>query len=187
MKRNACLGVVLLFAGLAAGCVERRFVVYSDPPGALVYVNNQYVGATPVDYWYVYHGKYQFTLVKDGYETLNIIQDIPAPWYSLPGLDFFSEVMPFKIRDVRSFCYTLQPLQQVRPDDLYNRATELRTRGQGIGTPREPKAVPAGPPTAPPGAPAVPPLGPPVPPPITPGTPTSAGTGRGVAAPANAP
>src|SRR5262249_31404349 len=119
MKPIACLGVVLLTADLAAGGVQRRLVVYSDPPAALVYLNNQYVGATPVDFYYVYYGKYQFTLVKDGYETLNVIQDIPAPWYELPGPDFIAEVQPFKIRDVRSFCYTLQPLQQVRPDDLF--------------------------------------------------------------------
>ena len=31
MKRNACL-VMLLTVSLTAGCVERRFVVHSDPP-----------------------------------------------------------------------------------------------------------------------------------------------------------
>jgi hypothetical protein len=178
MKRNAGLGAVLLVAGLSAGCVERRFVVYSDPPGALVYVNNQYVGATPVDYWWVYYGKYQFTLVKDGYETLKVIQDIPAPWYEYPGPDFISEVQPFKIRDVRSFCYTLQPLQQVQPNDLLHRAIELRTRGQGIGTPPEPRPLAPVPPPAvpPPAAPGqvLPPLGPPPAPPLTPAPPPNA-------------
>jgi hypothetical protein len=184
MKPIACLGVVLLTAGLAFGGVQRRIVVYSDPPGALVYVNNQYVGATPADYYYVYYGKYQITLVKDGYETLNVLQDIAAPWWGLPGIDAITEVQPFKLRDIRSFCYTLQPMQQVRPDDLLERATALRTRGQGIGTPREPKPLPA--PVAP-AAPAAPPLGPPVPPAIMPAVPTGAGPARTSPAPANGP
>jgi hypothetical protein len=163
MKRNAWLGVVLLAAGLCAGCVERRFIVYSDPPGALVYVNGQYVGATPVDYYYVYHGKYHLRLVKDGYETLDVVQDIPAHWWELPGPDFVVENLnPFKIRDVRNFCYTLQAMQAVRPDDLINRANEMRARGQAIGAPREPRPVgPAPPPPATPAGQALPQLGPP--------------------------
>jgi hypothetical protein len=165
MRRSARLGAVVLAAALAAGCVERRYVVYSDPPGALVYRNGVYLGATPVDDYYVYYGKYEFVLVKDGYETLRVLQDIPAPVYEWPGLDFLSEnVNPFKIRDVRSFSYTLQPLQAVRPEELRHRADELRARGQSIGAPREPRPAPAGPPplaapvpAPPPGAPAAPP------------------------------
>jgi hypothetical protein len=177
MKRNAGLGAVLLVAGLSAGCVERRMVIYSDPPGALVYVNNQYVGATPVDYWWVYYGKYHFTLVKDGYETLNVQQDVPAPWYEWPGADFISEVQPFKVRDVRSFCYTLQPMLQVQPEDLRRRADELRARGQAIGTPAEPRPVAPGPPAVPPPTPPGPVLGPPAEPPITPAPPPNASPG----------
>jgi PEGA domain-containing protein len=165
MTRNAWLVGLLLAAGLAGGCVERRFVVYSDPPGALVYVNGQYVGASPADYYYVYYGKYHIRLVRDGYETLDVIQNVRVPWYELPGADLIAETfIPFKIRDTRNFCYTLQPLQAVRADDVANRAAELRSRGQAIGTPREPRPVPAAPPgSAPPApaAPAVPPLGPP--------------------------
>jgi hypothetical protein len=171
MKRYAWLSLVLLAVCAMTGCVERRFVVYSDPPGALVYVNDQYVGATPVDYYYVYHGKYHIRLVKEGYETLDVVQDIPAHWWELPGPDFVVEnINPFKIRDVRNFCYTLQAMQAVRADDLVNRANEMRTRGQGIGAPREPRPVPTGPPAVvpppmPPAgpAPAVPSLGPPQP------------------------
>jgi hypothetical protein len=171
MKPNARLGAVLLAACLAGGCVERRFVVYSDPPGALVYVNGQYVGASPVDFYYVYYGKYHIRLVRDGYETLDVLQNVRAPWYQLPGPDLITEAfIPLKIRDVRNFAYTLQPLQAVRADDVANRAAQLRAQGQSIGAPRAPRPAPgaplaSGPPPVPPpaspGAPAVPPLGPP--------------------------
>jgi hypothetical protein len=170
MPRNARLrGLLLLAACLAGGCVERRFVVYSDPPGALVYINGQYVGASPVDYYYVYHGKYHIRLIKDGYETLDVLQNVRVPWYELPGPDLVAEaILPLKIRDVRNFAYTLQPLQAVRADDVANRAAQLRAQGQSIGAPREPRPVPPGaappaPPVAAPAAPVVPPLGPPQP------------------------
>jgi hypothetical protein len=135
---------VLLFAGLTAGCVERRYVVVSDPPGALVQESGRPLGATPADGAFVYYGKYRFTLVRDGYETLIVDQDIPAPWYEYIGLDFFSEnVVPWTIRDVRRFEYHLQPLQTPNENAIIQRGEELRQRGQAI----RPAAAP--PPPAP--------------------------------------
>jgi hypothetical protein len=157
MKPNACLAV-LLTVSLTSGCVERRFVINSDPPGALVYHNGIYLGPTPVDGYIVYYGKQQFRLIKEGYQTLDIVQRYPPPWYELPGIDFVTEnIWPFKVRDVRCFQYTLQPMQTVRPDDVRQRAEELRARGQTIGTPLPPHPI-TPPPTAPP-APPPPPQG----------------------------
>jgi hypothetical protein len=141
MKRMACLAA-LLMVGLASGCVERRFTVYSVPPGALVYLNNKYLGPTPVDGWITYYGKQQFQLIKEGYETLNVVQDYRAPWYDWPGIDFLTEnIWPRKIRDVRHFCYEMKPLQSIPPDDIRARAEELRSRGQNIGVPAPPRPL----------------------------------------------
>ena len=70
--------------GALLGCVDRRYVVTTDPPGAVVYRNGQYLGATPVDDHFIYYGKYHFTIVKEGYETLQIDQEIKTPWYEFP-------------------------------------------------------------------------------------------------------
>lgn len=152
MKRIACLAA-LLTIGSTAGCVERRFTIYSDPPGALVYHNGNYLGMTPVDGYLVYYGKQQFTLIKGGYETLDVAQPYGPPWYEWPGIDFLAEnIWPFKARDVRKFAYTLQPMQSIPPDDVRARAEELRTRGQNIGVPLPPRPLgptPATPPEPP--------------------------------------
>src|SRR5947209_14074171 len=79
---------VALTLGLLTGCVERRYVITSDPPGAVVLRNGQPIGATPVDDYFVYYGKYNFTLIKEGYETLPVVQNIPTPWYESFGVDF---------------------------------------------------------------------------------------------------
>lgn len=162
MTRTAWVSVLFVAAGLAGGCVERRFIVNTEPQGALVYINNQYVGASPVDYYYTYYGKYEIKVVREGYEPLTVLQNVEAPWYELPGIDFISENMILlKLRDVRSFCYALKPMQAVRPEDLLGRASELRARGQTIGTPRaaRPGGTGLGPPQVapPPGAVAPPP------------------------------
>jgi hypothetical protein len=139
-------------AGLLSGCVERRYVVTSDPPGAIVLRNNEQIGATPVDDHFVYYGNYHFTLIKDGYQTLQVDQEICAPWYQYIPLDFFSEnLVPWRVVDVRRFHYQLQPLQAVNSDDLLNRAQALRNRGQSIATSAPPP--PAGPLPPPPGSP----------------------------------
>jgi hypothetical protein len=171
MSRYAWAGTILLAAALTTGCVERRFIVNSEPQGALVYVNGQYLGATPVDYYYTYYGKYELKLVRAGFEPLTVVQPVPPPWYEWPGIDFISEnLVPSKLRDVRSFCYTLQPLQQVHPDELLDRASQLRSRGKSIEALPAPRPVPPGPGGAPPLPPAgaVPSLGPPIPTPAAP-------------------
>jgi hypothetical protein len=142
MKRIAWLTALLTISS-TVGCVERRFTVYSEPPGALVYINDRYLGMTPQDGYLTYYGKQQFKLEKEGYETLTVVQDYPAPWYEFPGIDFVTEnIWPFKVRDVRRFCYTMVPLQSIPPDDVRARAEELRARGQNIGVPAPPR--PAG-------------------------------------------
>ena len=81
-----------------------------NPPGALVYVDNQQIGTTPCSVDFTYYGTREIRLVKPGYETLTVNQPIPAPWYQIPPLDFFSEnLVPTKIRDNRTVIYNLAP------------------------------------------------------------------------------
>src|SRR6266581_2811438 len=124
MKRVICLFGLLLAAGGLTGCVERRFIVETDQPGTVVLVNNQQLGGqTPADGFFDYYGKYRFALIKDGYQTQQVVQDIAPPWFEYAGLDFFSEnVWPFVIRDTRRFYYLMQPLQTPNIDDVSRRA-----------------------------------------------------------------
>jgi len=152
MKRMTWLFGVLACASLS-GCVERRFVIESLPPGAQVLRNGQSIGFTPADDSFVYYGKYDFTLIAAGYETLHVVQPVRAPWWEIPPLDFITEnLIPFKIRDIRRFRYEMQPLQAVAPADVLQRGEGLRGQSQGLGDPRP---VPVPPATA---APAVPPV-----------------------------
>ncbi len=101
--------------------------VRSNPPGALVYVDDYEIGVTPVATNFIYYGTRKIRLVKDGYETLVVMQPIPAPWYEYFPADFVSEnFVPGQIRDNRTLVYNLQPVVQVPNDQLVKRAGDLR-------------------------------------------------------------
>src|SRR5262245_15698581 len=161
MKRSIQISVCLVLTLLFTGCVERRFVVTTDPPGALVMRNNAPIGFAPADDHFVYYGNYHFTLIKDGYETQQIDQKIPAPWYQYPPIDVFAEnLLPWHIIDVRRFHYPMQPRQVPNAHAMFNHAQELRDRGRIITPPPE-APVPVAPSLGTPIAPGLEPSGPP--------------------------
>ena len=90
-----------------------------NPPGALVYVDNQQIGTTPCSVDFTYYGTREIRLIKPGYETLTVNQPIPTPWYQIPPLDFVSEnLVPTKIRDNRTVTYDLAPQLIVPTEQL---------------------------------------------------------------------
>jgi hypothetical protein len=121
----ATLAIVLTVS--QAGCVERRMIVRTNPPGALLYVDDYEVGITPCATSFIYYGTRKIRLVKDGYETLVINQPIPAPWYEYFPADFVAEnVVPGHIRDIRVLTYDMHPAILVPNEQLGTRADALR-------------------------------------------------------------
>jgi hypothetical protein len=141
MRRLSGLGV-LSAACLLSGCVERRFIITSNPPGATVYREGMQLGVTPVDDPFVYYGTREYKLILDGFETLTVKQPAPPPWYEIPPLDFITETLwPFRVRDIRRpEPYQLQPMQPANPNQVIDRAQQLRNSGRAIGeTPAAPE------------------------------------------------
>jgi hypothetical protein len=133
MRRAACLLGLLWAACCAGGCVERKYTVYTDPPNALVLVNNVPLGPSPADGSFVYYGEYDFTLMAPGYETLHVREPIRPPWYEWWPLDFFFETLwPFELEDVHTFHYRMVPTPIPNTADVLRRSGEVRTQGQAI-------------------------------------------------------
>ena len=115
--------------------------IRSNPPGALVYVDDYEIGVTPVSTDFIYYGKRKIRLVKDGYETLTVLQPVPAPWYEYPVLDFVSEnFTPGQIRDQHTFDYRLVPQAVIPTEQLLARGEQLR-RGVHASTNTVPVGV----------------------------------------------
>ncbi len=131
------LALVVAATLLPTGCVRRRLAVRSNPPGALVFVDNQQIGTTPCSVDFTYYGTREIRLVKPGFETLTVNQPIPTPWYQIPPLDFVSEnLVPSKIQDHRTVAFNLEPQVIVPTEQLLERANQLRQETeQGVPAP----------------------------------------------------
>lgn len=129
-KRRPWIALVAL-AALATGCVERRYTIRTNPPGALVYVNGEELGPAPISHSFTYYGDREIVLVADGYQTQRIIQPIKAPWYDNALTDFFTEnLLPFTLRDEREFVYEMAPATNPSPGELSGRAESLRSQAK---------------------------------------------------------
>jgi PEGA domain len=136
MPRIAAL-VILAGLGLLSGCVERRYTIRSDPPGATVVVNGEEIGPAPASKSFTYYGDREITMILDGYQTKTVIQPIKAPWWDNYLTEFFSEnIVPVSMRDEREFKYQLVPAQSPPQDELRDRAERLRKEAQVLPKPR---------------------------------------------------
>ena len=110
------------------GCVERSVAITSEPSGALVTMNDQEVGRTPLKRDFTWYGAYDMQIRKDGYQTLDQTLSIKAPVWLWPPIDFFAELWPGHLHDDRSYHFTLKPAstQPVDPDAVFSRAFEMR-------------------------------------------------------------
>jgi hypothetical protein len=120
-----------------AGCVERRYTIRSNPPGALAIVNGEEIGPTPISRSFTYYGDREITLMADGYDNFTTIQPINAPLWDNMVTEFFTEnLIPYTFRDEREYVYQLTPASVPAKNELLGRAEALRAQGQIIPPPR---------------------------------------------------
>jgi hypothetical protein len=136
--RPALATIFLLMVGTSAGgfgCsrVERSLQVTSDPPGALVYLNGQEAGRTPMNRSFIWYGTYDVQLRKEGYKTLTTKEKVWAPWWQVPPIDLVADLLPFPLRDQHKKSYTLTPFTDAPEEtgELLARGERLRGQLQG--------------------------------------------------------
>lgn len=86
--------VFLLFSG----CVRRKVTITSTPSEALVWVNSQEVGRTPLVFDFTYDGTYDIRLIHEDCVALSTSASTDPPVWDLPGIDFFAEIMPVEFK-----------------------------------------------------------------------------------------
>jgi hypothetical protein len=120
-----------------AGCLERRVHVESDPPGALVTINDVEIGRTPVEADFTYYGEYDVRLDLDGYEPLRTRARADTPIYEYPPFDLVATAMPAKIENVVRWHFKLEKALEDRqsPEEfeknLLERANTVRQQMRG--------------------------------------------------------
>ena len=107
--------------------VERTITVTSAPENALVFLNDQEIGRTPVTRTFKWYGTYDVEVRKEGYETLKTTAPMIARWWQFPPFDFAAEFIPGKFEDRRELHYVLQePAERdVDPVQMVQRGEEM--------------------------------------------------------------
>ncbi len=137
LGRRILLLLLLAIPVSLTGCVERRYTIRTNPPGALVVVNDQEIGPSPVSSSFTYYGDRSITMMLDGYQTQTVIQPIKSPWYDNYLTEFFTEnLIPYTIRDEREFVYDLQPAELPQVDQVLGNGQALRSQAQIAPAPR---------------------------------------------------
>ena len=108
MRRRWLVAACCLVA--ASGCVRRSLTIRTEPPGALVYVNDELRGPSPVSYNFQWYGGYRLTLRKEGFERLDDRRLLRTPFYLWIPLDLAMELLPVTIQDRREWSYVLTPV-----------------------------------------------------------------------------
>ncbi len=127
-KRNLS---VLTVAGLIAaiilgGCVERKLTINTQPQGALVVLNDEEIGASPVTVSFEWYGDYDVRISKEGFETLKTHRNLKAPWYDNFPFDFFAWLNPERIVDEYEWTFELSPKKVISREELIQNAEQLK-------------------------------------------------------------
>lgn len=132
----------------AGGCIERRIIVTSEPPGATVWVNDAEIGRTPAEVGFTYFGVYDVRLRKDGFEPISTRAEAKAPLYEYPPFDLVAEALPGTNETVVKWHFVLEPALERRGDaraaeaGLLERARELAAEAAPPPPPPEPSPEP---------------------------------------------
>ena len=121
------LAAAVLLVVLLTGCVERRLTIVTEPSAAVVWLNDEEIGVTPVTVNFNWYGDYNIRLEKPGYEILNTHKLLERPTHDRFPLDFFAEVLwPGTIEDFYTWTFQMDPFQQASAEELIEQANEMR-------------------------------------------------------------
>ncbi|MBA7652950.1 hypothetical protein ES703_60790 [subsurface metagenome] len=132
-KQNlpAPMVISLIAAVILGGCVERKLTINTEPQGALVMLNDEEIGESPVTVNFNWYGDYWVRIRKEGYETLDTHRELIGPWYDDFPFDFLSQIVyPGRIVDSYEWTFELAPQEYPTREELIQDAEELKKQLQ---------------------------------------------------------
>lgn len=122
----ALITVCLIVSLVLSGCVERKLTINTEPQGALVILNDEEIGTSPVTVSFEWYGDYWVRISKEGYESLNTHRPLKRPLHDIPPFDFFAQIInPNRIVDSYEWTFPLESKKQVSRDELIQAAEKL--------------------------------------------------------------
>jgi len=126
VKSASLLTAILVISVLLSGCVERKLTINTEPQDAIVILNDEEIGRSPVTVSFNWYGDYNVMVQKQGYETLKTHRKLQAPWYNEFPFDFFAHLLyPGRIVDSYEWTFELSPKKQPTREELIKKAEEF--------------------------------------------------------------
>lgn len=121
--------VLVVFLLLSTACVERRLMIRTEPAGAIVHVNGEEIGRSPVAWRFYHYGRILVETERPGYEPESRVFELRPPWYQYPVADFVSDVLvPSRIQDEHELelkLVALTPPEEIDEAEVERRLAEL--------------------------------------------------------------
>jgi len=158
--------VLVATASALGACVERKMIIRSDPPGALIALDGVDTElATPAEIPFDFGGTRGITLIAPGKKVVETTIKVQDPWYTYFPLDIGAEFLwPGTIQDVQTFDFKMdgyQPIDRAMMPELRKKLDEVKLRAAQYraGGSEGPGTTPPPPPatTTPPAPAATPP------------------------------
>ncbi len=127
LNRTLLVCIFGILAVAQTGCVERKLTINTEPQGALVVLNDEEIGTSPVTVEFDWYGDYKVRIEKDGYGIVNTHRKLDAPAHDGFPLDFFYEVLwPGLVVDEYEWKFTLAKYQAPPRQDLIDASRRLK-------------------------------------------------------------
>ena len=130
MRRHNLFGLLVFVLAvnlLFFGCVEHKLAINTEPQGAMVVLNDEEIGISPVTTSFEWYGDYNVRISKEGYETLKTHRALKGPWYDQFPFDFFAMLNPKRTVDSYEWTFTLAPKVESTPEQLIDAAEQLKS------------------------------------------------------------
>ena len=126
-KCNYCALIISLIVSLLfAGCVERKLTINTQPQGALVILNDEEIGTSPVMVSFEWYGDYWVIINKEGFETLDTHRELKGPWYDHFPFDLLAMLNPKRTIDSYEWTFKLAPKVEAKREELIDSAQKLK-------------------------------------------------------------
>ena len=144
---------VLALAALAGCRGERTLSLTSTPLGAEVRLDDELVGATPVEVPIDHYGTRRLTMYRAGSRLYSEPLDLKAPWWTYFPVDIFTEILnPIRINDRQAFHVDLLPATGEEADPVtasfIEEAIRVRSESRARAAAMEQEGKPPGGPAA---------------------------------------
>ena len=125
MQRSIIAIICTVSVIFISGCVQRQITINTEPQGALVELNDEQIGISPVTVDFQWYGDFDIRLSKDGYQTLATHKKLERPLRDKFPLDLFDDIFSTRV-DAYKWDFTLQQYSNPTRQELIEAAEQIK-------------------------------------------------------------